>query len=78
MLVCSFFDVKVNPVEQYRKVTWVVVLSTDCAFNFLDSGTLCLLQSPLLAIGQTGNCWPKNSKTEHLLFVAVLTSLKNL
>lgn len=40
----------------------------------LDSGTLfCLLQSPLLAIGHTGNCWPKNSKTGCLLFVAVFT-----
>lgn len=43
------------------------------AFQFLGfRNSFCLLRSPLLAIGQTENCWPKNSKTEHVLFVAVL------
>lgn len=46
-----------------------------CAFHcfqFLGFGSsFCLLQSPLLAIGHTGNCWPKNCKTRRLLFVAV-------
>jgi len=68
VLVGSLFYVTVNPVELKTNLG-------DCAFHCFQClgfrNSFCLLQSPLLAIGQTGNCWPKNSKPRHLPFVAV-------